>query len=481
MSKRIEIPLVGGHYKSKTLKVDAQECINLYPVIDKSGGRFASFQPVPGLKEWVDTGIAKEIRAEYNFNGFMYVLVGDTVFKFNTNKNFTTIAATLSNSTGPVQIIDNGIQIMIGDLIDGSAYVIEADILTKITDIDFPIISSLTEQDGYAIVSERGTKRFYISTLDTASLAAYDASDFTRWDALEFEIVGSLNDELLAIISDHDELWAIGSEQVGFYYNSQNPDFPFTKTQHPFQEVGLGGSPASIVKLDNSLFWIDAWNNVRKADGYTPIIISTPEISSLIEEYSKISDSFAFGHRYAGQAFYCITFPSADKTYCYDVSSGVWHLRSTGLNNGRWRVNCYAKFDRKHLFGDYQNGKIYEFDPDVFTDDGDVMQAVRVTRYTDAQRRRVFYHRLELHMKTGVGNVLEPGDDPQIMLQWSDDGGENWSREKWASLGKIGKTKTRVIWRKLGRSRERIFRFKITDPVNRILIALYADITVGYE
>lgn len=478
MSKRIEIPLIGGHYKSKQLVVDAQECINLYAVIDKSGGKFASFNPVPGLKEWVDTGISKEVRGEYVFGIYNYVLVGNTVLKFDANKNFITLSATLDNDFGPVKFVDNGTQIMIGDLTDGKGYVIELDVLTKIT---IPIISSLTEQDGYAIISEKGTKRFYISTLDTASLAAYDASDFTRWSVLEFEIVGSLKGSLSAIISDHDELWAMGSEQVGFYYNSQNADFPFTKTQHPFQEVGLGGSPSCIVQLDNSLFWLDAWNNVRKADGYTPIIVSTPELSSQWEEYSKISDSFAFGHRYAGHSFYCLTFPDADKTYCYDVSTGLWALRSTGLNDGRWRANCYARFNRKHLFGDYKNGKIYELDADIFTDDGEVFRATRTTKYTDTQRRRVFYHRLELEMKTGVGNVLAPGDDPKIMLQWSDDGGENWSNEKWAKLGKIGKTTTRVIWRKLGRSRDRIFRFRITDPVNRVLIALYADITLGYE
>jgi hypothetical protein len=483
MSQRIEIPLVGGHYKSRTLKVDAQECINLYPIIDKSGGRFASLLPVPGLKEWVDTTVEdKAVRAEFKFSDtVLYVLIGNTVYNIDQAGTYTAIATTLDNDAGPVQIETNGTQIMILDLTDGKAYVIESDVLTKITDVDFPPGSSLTYQDGYAIVGKKDTKRFYISTLDAASLAAYEASDFTRWEALDFERAEGLSGNLKAIISDHDELWAMGSDQVGFYYNSANPDFPFTKTQHPFQEVGLGGSPACIVKLDNSLFWIDSWNNVRKADGYTPVIISTPEISSLIEEFSTISDAFAFGHRYAGQAFYCITFPTANKTYCYDVSTGVWHLRSTGLNGGRWRANCYVKFARKHLFGDYQHGKIYELDPDVFTDAGETYQATRVTRYTDAQRRRVFYHRLELHMKSGVGNIVSPGDDPQIMLQWSDDGGQNWSGEKWASLGKIGKTTHRVIWRKLGRSRERIFRFRITDPVNRVMIALYADITIGTE
>lgn len=480
MSQRIEIPLAGGQYIGRSTDVDAQECINLYPVLNKSGGKVLSLQPVPGLKTWKDTGVEKETRATYKFSAtVMYSLIGDTVYKFDTDGGYTTLSATLNNDAGPVQIVDNGVQIMILDLTDGEGYVIELDVLTKISDVDFPTASSLTYQDGYAIVSERGTKKFAISTLDTESAAAYEASDFTRWDTLEKATVTGLSDNLSAIFSDHDELWGFGSEQVGFFYNSANVDFPFTKTEHPFQEVGLGGTPSCIVKLDNSIFWIDAWNNVRKADGYTPVIISTPEISYNIEQFSRISDAIAFGYQTEGQAFYIITFPDADKTYCYDVLTQIWHLRSSGLSGGRWRANCYVKFGGKHLVGDYQSGIIYEMDHDLFTDAGKTFKATRTTRHTEAQRRRIIYHRLELHMKSGVGNVVDPGEDPQIMLKWSDDGGHTWSGEKWKSMGKIGKFKERVVWRKLGKSRDRIFKFEITDPVDRVLISLWADVTIG--
>ena len=239
----------------------------------------------------------------------------------------------------------------------------------------------------------------------------------------------------------------------------------------------MGGSPACIAKLDNSLFWLDRWHNVRKAEGYTPVIVSTPEVSYNFEQFSNISDAIAFSYRSEGQAFYVLTFPDADKTYCFDVSTGIWHLRSSGLAGKRWRANCYVDFAGKHLVGDYRNGIIYEMDHDLYTDAGNTFKATRTTRHTDAQRRGIFYHRLELHMQSGVGTVAV--DDPQIMLKWSDDGGHTWSNEHWASMGKIGKYKERVVWRRLGSSRDRIFKFEITDPVNRVLISLWADVTIG--
>ena len=69
--------------------------------------------------------------------------------------------------------------------------------------------------------------------------------------------------------------------------------------------------------------------------------------------------------------------------------------------------------------------------------------------------------------------------DPQAMLEWSDDGGHTWSNEHWVSIGKIGEYKNRAIWRRLGRSRERIFRVTITDPVKRVIIGAHLDATAG--
>jgi hypothetical protein len=60
------------------------------------------------------------------------------------------------------------------------------------------------------------------------------------------------------------------------------------------------------------------------------------------------------------------------------------------------------------------------------------------------------------------------GEDPQVMLRWSDDGGHTWSNEHWTTMGRIGETGTRVIWRRLGTTsklRDRVYEISGTDPV----------------
>lgn len=69
--------------------------------------------------------------------------------------------------------------------------------------------------------------------------------------------------------------------------------------------------------------------------------------------------------------------------------------------------------------------------------------------------------------------------DPQAMLQWSDDDGHTWSNEHWRSIGPIGDYDRRAIWRRLGRSRNRTFKLSMTDPVKPIILGAYADIELG--
>src|SRR5690348_17403564 len=58
--------------------------------------------------------------------------------------------------------------------------------------------------------------------------------------------------------------------------------------------------------------------------------------------------------------------------------------------------------------------------------------------------------------ETGVGiDGSGQGEDPQAMLRFSNDGGHTWSDEIWVSMGKIGATKVRAIWRRLGKSKDR--------------------------
>ena len=60
--------------------------------------------------------------------------------------------------------------------------------------------------------------------------------------------------------------------------------------------------------------------------------------------------------------------------------------------------------------------------------------------------------------------------NPQIMVNWSDDGGHSYGNEHWRSIGKIGNYETRVEFKRLGISRDRVYQLRITDAVKIAVI-----------
>jgi hypothetical protein len=75
---------------------------------------------------------------------------------------------------------------------------------------------------------------------------------------------------------------------------------------------------------------------------------------------------------------------------------------------------------------------------------------------------------------------------PQLFLRWSDDGGHTWSNSYARSTGSIPGSgdqqgfKTRVLWRRLGRSRDRIYEVTAQDAVVWRLIDSYLLASPGF-
>jgi hypothetical protein len=229
--------------------------------------------------------------------------------------------------------------------------------------------------------------------------------------------------------------------------------------------------------MDNQVYWLgkDARGQgiVYKAAGYIGQRVSTHAIEWQMQEYADISDATGYTYQQDGHSFYVLNFPSADTTWVYDVATGAWHERASFVNGdfNRHRADNQMFFNSTTVVGDYQNGKIYEFDLNVYADDGAPQKWLRSWRAlpTGANNlSRTIQHAMQLDCETGVGLVTGQGSDPQVMLRWSDDGGHTFSNEHWKSMGAIGKFGKRTIWRRLGATmkiRDRVYEVSGTDPV----------------
>lgn len=62
--------------------------------------------------------------------------------------------------------------------------------------------------------------------------------------------------------------------------------------------------------------------------------------------------------------------------------------------------------------------------------------------------------------------------DHVIRMSYSDDGQPNWSEWADGDIGAVGKYGQRVFWTRLGRSRQRVYRFECSSPRKRDVLAL---------
>ena len=160
----------------------------------------------------------------------------------------------------------------------------------------------------------------------------------------------------------------------------------------------------------------------------------------------------------------------------------MWHKWLYTNNRGQYerhRGNCCAVFQGLVYVGDYENGQIYNLDRKNYTDNGQTIRRLRRAPHLVADLQRQYFEELQIQFQPGVGNSTDPGQTPQAMLRWSNDGGSTWSSEHWTSIGLVGKYKNRAIWRRLGMARDRVFEVVVSDPINAVIISANLKASAG--
>ena len=461
----MKTPILGSTYVARSVNAADARMVNLFPEIVPEAGKEPAFlQRAPGLRQLASVGLGP-IRGLWAYGGYMYVVSRDKLYKVDTDYNVTTIG-TVSGTSGPVSMVDNGTQLFVA--CNGPSYIYNAttDAFAQITDADFPGAVTVGYLDGYFVFNEPNSQRIWVTAL----------LDGLSVDPLDFASAEGAPDGVVGIIVDHRQLWVMGTNSVEVWYDSGNADFPLSRIEGAFNELGCVAA-YSIAKMDNGLFWLgqDARGQgiVYRANGYTGQRISTHAIEWQIQSYGVISDAIGYTYQQDGHSFYVLTFPTANKTWVYDAATQAWHERA-GFSAGeftRHRSNCQVFFNDEVIVGDYENANIYAFDLDVYSDNGAIQKWLRSWRALPTGQnnlKRTAQHSLQLDVESGVGLNLGQGSDPQVMLRWSDDGGHTWSSEHWVSIGKIGEYGRRVIWRRLGMTqkiRDRVYEVSMTDPV----------------
>ncbi len=490
-------PFLGPAYKAKSSNIAANRLINLYPEIvevDGAGKDVGSFVMAPGLDLLATVGTGP-IRGAYAMPAtstvvtpYLIVVSGNTVYLVNPTYGGTATAGTINTSSGPVSIIGNIIgttwQVAIFDGNAGWLAFIAGTL--QFQQLNLPFSSSApygppavaTYQDTFGLLNVVGTNLWYQS----------NPGDLSTWAALDYSAADSFPDNVQSLVSIHNEIWLLKQFDTEIWYDAGNAGFSFSRLQGTFIESGCA-APFSVAKGGEALFWLS--QNAQgqgvavMATGYQPVRISTHPLEADWQAYATISDAIAWCYQQEGHLFYVLTFPTAGKTWVYDATASLqlgeacWHERAAFENGAMSRhwANCFCFFNGQCVVGDYRNGNLYALDPAAQTDNGAKRKWLRSWRaLAKPSEKPVSFKSLRIDMQTGVlvASGTEP-QAPQIMLRWSDDGGNTWSPYRQRDAGQIGATANRVKWNQLGGTRrnhglDRIFEISSTDAMGVRLI-----------
>jgi hypothetical protein len=472
----VKSPILGGSVVARSVNAADNRLVNLFPEVVPEGGKEPGFlNRAPGLRLLTTVGTGP-IRGMWQYGDYGYMVSGVELYKIDT-AYASTLLGTVSG-TGPVSMADNGTQLFIACNPKGFIYNALTGVFVEITDVDFPGAQMVGYVDGYFVFTEPNSQRYWITAI----------LEGTSVDPLDFASAEGDPDNLVSLIIDHREIWLFGNNSIEVWYDAGAPTFPFERIQGAVNEIGCSAT-YSVAKLDNSIFWLGGDKRgkgiIYRADGYTGKRVSTHAVEWQIQQYTTISDAVAYTYQQDGHAFYVLTFPTANATWVYDVSAQVWHERAGFVNGAfvRHRSNCQMQFNGTTIVGDYENSNLYAFDLDVYADNGEVQRWLRTWRALPTGQnnlKRTVHHMMQIDCETGTGLVTGQGSDPQFMLRFSDDGGHNWSNERWTSGGKIGSTNTRVIYRRLGMTlalRDRVYELSGSDPVKIAIMG--ADLAIS--
>lgn len=472
--QRVSLTFAGSDFNSRSSNVNAQTCINWYPVLSGPRGKGkAVLYPTPGamLTRAIGSG---NFRGAVEFKGDSYWVSGLKVIKMDVYENVTTLAGSLNPGSGPVSIATSGSfgnQIMI---VDGTyGYTCDGTTVTQIADLDFPSNATAVEfLDARFIVTVANSGNFYISNLN----------DATGWTATLFANAERDPDNLVRPITNNRDLLLLGEKVSELWTNTGGSPMPFEVYSNGVIDKGCGAR-FSAAKADDVVYWLtDDRRGSREiigAKGLSYKVISSAAMEYQISTYDTVSDAEAFTYSEHGTTFYQITFPSAGVTWVCNLgiseSDYAWFQKKT--QGTRHLASTYLWFNNKHYIGSYNSSSLYSMESTTYVDGSSAIVRERTgfPIYPDEWRSRVRHYSIELEFEAGQGLVTGQGVNPTVALDWSDDGGHTWSNVRTAVISPIGQYAGRCFFHHLGQSRNRIYRMRVSDPVKWVFIDAYLD------
>jgi len=476
------VPFITGHYEHRSHSVGVTRTVNLYPEVTQGGDSAKSrviLIGTPGSAVESDLSSISTYGCRglhYTADSRLFSIYGGSLIEITSDGNSIERAKVTNLPESPVYFADDGTSLLWADGVSLRGFSLETNSYFHIA---FPVEDYRPSQIVYVgsrfVVIDGTTNTYYYS----------EVADPRDWRALNSATAQQNADPIMSIVATQSEIWLMGEQSYEVHRLSANVNLPYQYAGGSASNIGCGAA-RSVAVLNNTVFFLGGSTNgtgtIYASNGYNVNRISNHAIEYAIGKVADTRDAVGFTYTQEGHQFYVLTFMSGDKTIVYDLTTGMFHERATRdalLNiDHRW-APIYAAFAYGNTFvGNLLEPQLMSLSLDKYSewDDRPIVRTHQSPIYWD-DLRLAFHREFQLDIETGIGTINGQGINPQVSLQYSDDAGNTWSSELWTSIGTLGAYQVRCRWRRLGRSRDRVYRVVISDPVKVILLGakLIAD------
>jgi hypothetical protein len=469
----VPVQVTGPSYQSRSKPLSSQVTQNWYQQYDEQGKDPYVLLPFPGLKTL--DGVDGKDRGFHRMTEILYQVKGTSLYSIDKLGNHT-LKGTIPGA-GRAIIADDGINMFIVADLKVWQFSTDTDSITEVTDVN---ITGAKSVDFF--------NNQFIYTFDKFSTIS-NVGDGSSASGLNIVGEETLPDALVRDYVYDEVIYRCGVRSIVGWYNSGVGSPPIEKLQGRIFTVGLAAIN-SIAETDQAFYWLGDDFAIYRATAGREERISTDAISNELQKYSDVSDAIGNVFTFEGQNFYMITFPTGNKTFVINESLGAngWFELSNGVNSplqaskydGQSIISAYGQ----NMVADASNGNIYKLDFDTFTNNDEPLQRIRVTQSVNgdllnAKGKRIQMSCIKIIMETGIGLIDGQGDDPRIMIEYSDDGGRTWNGGSWPRVGRLGEFTLQVEWFNLGSFYDRIFRISTSDPVNYSIYSATIDLRLA--
>jgi hypothetical protein len=506
-----DVPLSQNPYAAAQTALGQERLDNFYLEFSQSDSAKSQFYQVgrQGLRVVYPGTTGTPCRGIYTTSSNRtFAVHGVTVYEYASAAQARAPIGTLDTAAGtdPVYFRENGYQLFL--VTGGYGYIFDltSSAFSRILDEFFPGIDDPTAGpthaamiDTYFIANSQNTNRYYWSApyYKPYAFDPLNPSVTNLWWGTFFGTKIGDTDNIVAMIEMNTSLLAVmGQNSMEFHRDTGNTSGQLME-RIDVASVAVGcGAKHSLVKFGANIYWLGSDRTgvigmFSCGPDFQPQRISTFGVQSRLETYSRIDDCTAFVFSADGHTFISWNFPNGSSvddgpvtgaTWIYDLTAAKWcrYSRWNAVDGlaYRWRAQfaTYNKSWGMLLMGDATMDAVYLLDNEYYQDDQpqggaiDLIAGEITSPITYSNGKNIRHMSAQLVMQQGSAIRNGQGSAPLIALACSNDSGFTFGYERWASMGLTGQYAYRTKWNRLGTCRNRVRRYRVTEPIKRVVL-----------